>query len=76
MTARSKQHAMDEAAERGYTEVFDEGSCGDNGHGSRLYLCKPGAELNRHGWPVQHATLSYLGESSGWHITFFDRETA
>ncbi len=67
----TKAAARQQVHDRGYTEHYDTGSCGDGGYGSRLYFKKPDAKHNRYGQPTEHATLSRLGR--GWYVSVFEK---
>lgn len=66
----TKAEAVAHAAERGLTQHYNTGECGDGGYGSRLYYREPGSAENQYGQPLRHADLSRL-PGLGWYVAYY-----
>lgn len=70
MKDAAKERAISALHAEGYTVLHETGSCGDGGHGTRLYYRRPDAPLNTFGWPVAgYATISFV--AGQWLISRF-----
>jgi hypothetical protein len=74
----TREAALARARQGGFPDHYETGECGDNGHGSRLYLRRsPDAPRNPVGGLLEHATVSRVGRGADWFVSFFeDRESA